>query len=122
MMAASPRRRTSSMTAATTAATSAWVSRLADSSAVNSTSKPGSRLFSLSGTHSLPEAVDPALDLLVACLEGGAVDDETRRHVEDMLDLDQPIGLQRGAGGDQIDDALAEAQRGREFHGAVQLD
>src|SRR3546814_5650321 len=40
----------------------------------------------------------------------------------DGLDLHQVVGLQGRAGGDQVDDAPAQAQARRQLHGAVQLD
>ena len=44
------------------------------------------------------EPVDPAADLVGAGLEGGAVDDQARGDVGDMLDLDQPVRPERRAG------------------------
>ena len=65
---------------------------------------PGAPLSSLSGIGRLAEALDPAVDLLGAGLERGAVDDEARGDVGDVLDLDQAVGLQGAAGLHQIDD------------------
>src|SRR5487761_1223522 len=101
--AASPRAFTSSRIAATAASTSAASSRFRSSSAAKSLAKPRAALSSLSGTGGLAEALDPGADLGVARLERDAVDDETRRHVGDVLDLDQAILAQRLAGGDEID-------------------
>ena len=39
-----------------------------------------------------------------------------------VLDLDQPVGLERRAGRDEIDDAPAQAERRRQLHRAVELD
>ena len=75
-----------------------------------------------SGTTHLAEAVDPAADPLGLRLERGAVDDEARGDVGDVLDLDQPVVAQRAAAVDQVDDAVAEAERGRQLHRARELD
>src|SRR3990170_4474177 len=105
MRAASPRRRTSAMIAATTASTSAAASRLLFSSVVKAASKPAAAASSLSGIGRLAEALDPAGQLLRAGLQRRPVHDEPRGHLGDGLDLDQVVGLQRRAGGDQVDDA-----------------
>src|SRR5262245_21463796 len=97
------------------------VSRLRPRKAENSFSKPGAEASSLSGTGNLAEAVDPVADALRLRLERGAIDDEARGDVGDVLDLDQPVLLQRAAGIDEIDDAMTEPQRGRELHGAREL-
>src|SRR6185503_1229457 len=110
------------MMSATTRSTFSSASRLRPRNAENSPSKPGAEASSLSGTAHLAEAVDPAADPLGLGLERRAVDDEARGHVGDVLDLDQPVVAQRAAAVDQVDDAMAEAERGREFHRARQLD
>src|SRR5690348_16859878 len=51
------------------------------------------------------EALDPVTDLAGEGLEGGAVDDQPRGHLGDVLDLDQVVGLECGAGRHQVDDA-----------------
>src|SRR4029079_2743451 len=97
-------------------------SRLRARNAAKSCSKPGAEASSLSGTADLAEAVDPAADPLGLRLERGAIDDEARGHVGDVLDLDQAVLAQGAAAVDQVDDAMAEAQRGRELHRARELD
>src|SRR5690242_18679958 len=122
MTAASPRVRTSSMIAATAASTSASTSRFSATSVAKDAAKPGARLSSLRGIGRLAEALDPAAHLLGARLQGGAVDDEARGDVGDVLDLDEAVRLQGAAGLHQIDDLPAEADARRELHGAVELD
>src|SRR3546814_5737632 len=56
------------------------------------------------------------------CSSDLPVHDEARGHPGDGLDLHQVVGLQGRAGGDQVDDAPAQAQARRQLHGAVQLD
>src|SRR5258707_14817671 len=120
--AASPRARTSATMSATTRSTFWSVSRLRPRKAENSFSKPGAEASSrLGGTGDLAEAVDPVTDPLRLRLERGAIDDEARGDVGDVLDLDQAVVLERAARIDQVDDAVAEPQRGRQLHGARQL-
>src|SRR5512146_2176172 len=122
MTAASPRARTSSMIAATAASTSASSSRFAATSAAKRSAKSAARLSSLSGTGGLAEAVDPAAHLLGARLQRGAIDNEARGHVGDVLDLDEAVRLQGAAGLDEIDDLAAEADARRQLHRAIELD
>src|SRR5512142_3250057 len=119
------------MISATTRSTFSSASRLRPRNAENSCSKPGAEASSLSGptllaclsgTAHLAEAVDPAANPLRLRLERGAVDDEARGHVGDVLNLDQAVVAERAAAVDQVDDAMAEAERGREFHRARELD
>src|ERR1700730_18245692 len=84
--AASPRGRTSATMSPAILSTFAWVSRLRPRKAENSCSKPGAEASSLSGgTADLAEAIDPVADPLPLRLEGGAVDDEARGDVGDVL-------------------------------------
>src|SRR5215469_1892262 len=122
MTAASPRALTSSRIAPAASSTSAASSRFRSSSAAKSFAKLRAALSSLSGTGGLAETLDPRIDLGVARLERNAVDDEARRHVGDVLDLDQAVLAQGLAGGDEIDDAPRQAHRRRELHRAVELD
>ncbi len=62
------------------------------------------------------------MHLLGTGLEGGPVDDQARGHFGDLLHLDQVVGLQGRAAGDQIHDAPAKAKARRQFHGPAQLD
>ena len=90
------------------------MSRLRPRKVEKSFSKPGAAASSLlGGTGDLAEAVDPAADPLRLRLERGAIDDEARGDVGDVLDLDQAVLLERAAGIDDIDDAMAEAERRR---------
>src|SRR5262249_19425839 len=117
-----PRARTSATMSATTRSTFSSASRLRPRKAENSFSKPGAEASSLSGdTGDLAESVDPVADPLRLRLERGAIDDEARGDVGDVLDLAQAVLLERAARIDQVDDAMAEPQRRREFHGAGQL-
>src|SRR6185437_12999641 len=120
--AASPRVRTSSTIAVAAASTSAANSRFRSSSAAKSLAKPRATLSSLSGTGGLAKTLDPRIDFGVARLERDAVNDETRGHVGDVLDLDQAVLAQRLAGGDEIDDAPRQTHAGRQLHRAVELD
>ena len=103
--AASPRWRTSSMIAATAASTSASVSRLAASSAANAASNPSSRVSSRAPCQPAPSGASalrghraqrsiqsPTSSGRV--LSAGAVDDQARGDVGDMLDLDEAVGAQ----------------------------
>src|SRR5580698_3158034 len=112
------------MISATTRSTFSTASRLRPRNAEKSCSKPGAEASSLSGptllaclsgTAHLAEAVDPAADPLGLRLERGTIDDETRGHVGDVLDLDQPVLAQGAAAIDQVDNAMAEAERRREL-------
>src|SRR5687768_17439064 len=110
------------MISATTRSTFSSVSRLRPRKVEKSFSKPGAAASSLlGGTGDLAEAVDPATDSLRLRLERGAIDDEARGDVGDVLDLDQAVLLQRAPGVDDIDNAMAEAERRRQLHGAGQL-
>src|SRR6185503_15972523 len=110
------------MMSATTRSTFSSASRLRPRNAAKSLSKPAAEASSLSGTAHLAEAVDPAADPLRLGLERGAVDDEARGDVGDVLDLDQAVLAQRAAAVDQVDDAMAEAERRRQLHRARELD
>src|SRR5438876_1544366 len=72
--------------------------------------RPAVAAAPLAAIDRLAEALDPAADLAGEGLEGGAIDDQPRGYVGDVLDLDQVVGLQRGAGRHQVDDAAAQAQ------------
>src|SRR5882724_1297272 len=120
--AASPRARTSATMSAAILSTFSSVSRLRPRKAENSLSKPGAEASSrLGGTADLAEAIDPEADPCRLRLERGAIDDEARGDVGDVLDLDQAVFLERAARIDEVDDAVAEAQRRRQLHGARQL-
>jgi hypothetical protein len=60
---------------------------------------------------------DFALDL-----ERGLIDDQARGDRHDVLDRDQLVGLQRAAGGHQVDDGVGQPGQRRQFHRAVELD
>src|SRR5262249_38881567 len=120
--AASPRARVSARIAATAPATSAWAPRRAETNASKAPAKPGVRASRRNGMDGTPEAVDPACDLLRPGLEGGSVDDQTRCDVGNVLDLPQPVRLQRLAGGDEIDDPAAQAECRGQLHRAIQLN
>src|SRR6185437_7945821 len=123
--AASPRTRTSATMSAAMRSTFSSVSRLRARKAEKSLSKPGAAASSLvgpsGGTAHLAKAIDPVADALRLRLERGAIDDEARGDIRDVLDLDQAIVAQSAARIDQVDDAMAEAERGRKFHGTREL-
>src|SRR5690606_5469089 len=91
-------------------------------SARNASAKPGARVSSLSAIDRLPEALDPAADLLGSGLQRGTIDDQPGTDVGDMLDHDQTVGLERAAGLDQIDDAARQSKSRGQFHRSRQLD
>ena len=68
------------------------------------------------------ERVDHRLDQAALELERGLVDHQARTDVADVLDADQAVGLERAAGGDEIDDDVRQADQRGEFHRAVELD
>src|SRR4051812_17973142 len=107
---------------ATTRSTFSSVSLLRPRKAEKSFSKPGAEASSLSGdTGDLAKAINPAADPFRLRLERRTIDDEARGDVGDVLDLDQAVFLERAPRIDQIDDAVAEAERGCELHGARQF-
>src|SRR5258708_35073886 len=103
------------MIAATTASTSAAVSRLAASKAAKAAAKPGAAASSLSGKRRLAEAVEPGADFVGPGLQRRTVDDEARGDVDDAFDLDQAIGLQRRSGLHEVDDVARESQARRQL-------
>src|SRR4051794_11175105 len=114
--AASPRARTSATMSATMRSTFWSLSRLRARNAANACSKSGAAASSrLGGTAELAKALDPVPDTVGLGLEGGPVDDEVRGDVGDVLDLDQAVLPERAARIDQVDDAMAEAERRRQL-------
>src|SRR5579859_6111223 len=109
------------MMAATVSLTSWAVSRLSSSSRLKAASKWASARLSLRAIGTLSETFDPPGQLLRPGLQRRAVDDQSRADLGDLLDLDQPIGLQGRAGRDQIDDQAAKAETRGQFHGAAQF-
>src|SRR5205085_11273440 len=123
---------TSSMIAATAASTSAALSRFAVSSARNPVSKPGSRVFRVTGMGGAgrlsgrggrdarglrdlriglgAEPLDPAADLLRPGFQRRAIDDQPRGYGGDVLDLGEAVRLQCRAGLHQIDDVAAQPE------------
>ena len=61
-------------------------------------------------------------DRVALQLERRGVDDEAARDRHDLLDHAQPVGAQRVAGVDQVDDRVGEAHERRQLHRAVELD
>src|ERR1051325_1748998 len=136
--AASPRVATCSMISATTVSTSAALSRLAASNAAKAVSNPVSRVWRVMGIAGhqtgaarrgscgwmdrVAQTIDPAADLFRPRFQRRAVDDQPGCDVGDMLDLDQSVGRQRGAGLHQIDDVTAETELWRQLDRAVELD
>jgi hypothetical protein len=58
------------------------------------------------------KGVDDAADRRLLELERGLVDHQARADVHDALDLDQVVGLERVAGGDQVDDGIGQPVSG----------
>src|SRR5687768_12610515 len=107
---------------ATARSTSESASRRISRKRAKSSLKPAARLSSRAGIDRLPEPLDPALDLLGARLERCTVDGEPRADGRDLLDLDEAVRLQRRARRNEVDDTLAQAERGRDLDGAVELE
>src|SRR5690606_36537602 len=57
-----------------------------------------------------------------ARFEGRPVDDETRRDLRNVFDRHQLVGLERVAGGNQVDDGVGQTHQGGQFHRTVELD
>src|SRR4051812_17460254 len=109
----------------TTCPTSSAVSRLSSSRAANSAAKPGLPVLSrrgMGGAAGAGQPVDPARDLVGPGLQRRAIDTQARADLGDALDLDEAVGLQGGAGRDEVDDALAQAERRGELERAVEFD
>ena len=68
------------------------------------------------------EGVDDAAQRRGVQLERGLIDNEAGADVHDALDFHQPVGLERLAAADQIDDGLRQARQRRQLHAAVELD
>src|SRR5580704_10705329 len=97
------------MIVATAASTSVSSSRLAARKPAKAAANPGAALSSSSGIGRLAETLDPIGNFRRAGLQCGAIDDEARSDVGDMLDLDEAIGAQGAAGRDEIDDLARQA-------------
>src|SRR5579859_6191172 len=110
------------MMAATASLTSWAVSRLSSSSRLKAASKWASARLSLRAIGTLSETFDPPGQLLRPGLQRRAVDDQARTDLGHLFHFHQPIGLQRRAGRDKIDDQAAKAQAGRQFHRAGKFD
>src|SRR6185369_663610 len=97
--AASPRAFTSATMAPAAASTFSSAARFPATSRSKPRAKSAAPASSLSGTgvglHRLAELADPAVDLDRPRLDRGAVDDEPRGDVGDLLDLDETVFLQR---------------------------
>src|ERR687889_333157 len=65
--------------------------------------------------------VGQGYDLAVAQAVGTAVGDQTRRRRGDLIEHHEVVLAQRRACGGEVDDALCEADEGRELYGTVQL-
>ena len=61
-------------------------------------------------------------DRLALELQRRLVDDQAGRDLHDLLDLDEVVGLQRVARGDEVDDRIGQAGQRRQLHRAVELD
>src|SRR5438105_12966340 len=68
------------------------------------------------------ECVDDLTDRLALELERGLVDDQARRDLHDLFDLDEVVRLQRAAGGHEVDDGVGQSRQRRQLHRPVQLD
>src|SRR6516162_10268648 len=80
-------------------------------------SAPGSE-----GIDRLADPLDPEAHPPGIRLEGAPVHHQPRTDIGDMLDLDQIVGLERPAAGNEIDDAPAEPEGGGKLHGAGEPD
>src|SRR5579871_5425605 len=107
---------------ATASSTSASSSRFVARKSLNAASNPGAALSSSSGIGGLAEALDPVGHLRRARLQRGAIHDEARGDIGDMLDLDETIGAQGATGRNEIDDLARQAHARRQLHRAIQDD
>src|SRR5690606_14727127 len=119
--AASPRCCTSARMPATACSTPVSVSADQCSRAASAASKPASvvarrrgwaeRVMSTKsggGGDGAGEDVDQAAYRFLLELERGLVDDQARADLHDAFDLDQVVGLERVAGGNEIDDGIGQ--------------
>src|SRR5262245_9459803 len=100
--AASPRDFTSATMAPAAASTFSSAARLPATRRSKARAKSGAAALSLSGTgvrlHRRAELGDPVIDLDRPRLHRGAVDDQARGDVGDLLDFDEAVLLERAAG------------------------
>src|SRR5579872_4817214 len=122
MSASSPRALTSLRMAAAASSTDASASRRPSRRAANSDAKVGFPAVSLRGMDGLAETVDEGAHRLGERFERGAIDDEARGDVGDVLDLDETVRFQGTAGLDEIDNLAAKTDARSKLHGAIELD
>src|SRR5438105_8095700 len=113
MSAASPRWRTSATMSRTVASTLASVDCERSSRRSNVARKPASRVLrraissAMSAGHA-HQQIDDALHGVALHLHRRTIGDEPGRDVDDVLDFDETISLERVAARDEIDDAVRE--------------
>ena len=73
-------------------------------------------------TNSASKRVNDAAQRCLLELERRLVHHQVRADVHDALHLDQVVGLERVAGGHQIDDGVGQAGERGELHAAVEFD
>src|SRR3989344_5556733 len=113
--AASPRFCTSARMSATRCSMAASVSADQCRRAAKSASKLAAAVDRRAGA-----ATKVIVRSTVGSVLGGR--DGRSKHVHDALDLHQVVGLERVAGGHQVDDGIGQADERRQFHAAVKLD
>src|SRR3569623_3555190 len=74
------------------------------------------------GGDSRSERIDHRLDQVPLELEGGLVHDQARTDIADVLDRNQSVGLERAAGGNEIDDDVGQSDQRRQLHRSLELD
>src|SRR5687768_16738157 len=82
---------------------------------------PRASSFLTKAFAALLHRVGQGYDLAVAQAVGAAVGDQTRRRGGDLIEHHEVVLAQRRARRGEVDDALCEADEGREFYGTVQL-
>src|SRR3989338_4477362 len=76
----------------------------------------------LGGRDGRSKRINDAAQRCLLEFERGLVDHEVGADVHDALHLHQVVGLERVAGGHQVDDGIGQADERRQFHAAVKLD
>src|SRR5918998_2025163 len=120
--ASSPRSRTLSTMRRAAARISAERNPPGRRSSATTSSGSLSRASSFLTTEAPPHGVEQGGHLRVAEAVGAAVGDETGGGVRDLVENDEVVLAQGGAGRGEVHDALGEADEGGELDGAVELD
>src|SRR5215510_10336604 len=74
------------------------------------------------GSYHLLQAADESGHLRVFRFLASTIDDETGRHLHDLVNLDETVLCQRPAGFDQIHNTFAQSDEGSELNRSRQTD